>query len=197
MIEPTDRQLAFAFRAGLEAYQASGCDGVAAMRVTLRMLHAHAAAQPAPVADHRDATIARLRRMVGRLRGEVRRARESRTTTAPPVTPDYRESFAFAMPALEMVAQRHQVSVADLRGGNKARYLHRARSEAAYLLRHGLQLSYPEIGLVLGGRDHTTVMSALRGFTARMALDDVLRARVERACAEVRGMADGARAVSA
>lgn len=50
----------------------------------------------------------------------------------------------------------------QLRGVAKHRRLARARQLLAYLLRTMCHLSLIEVGMQLGGRDHTTVIAAIR-----------------------------------
>jgi chromosomal replication initiator protein len=62
---------------------------------------------------------------------------------------------------LEQVADHHSVTVDDLTGPSRLANHVKARHEAAYLLRQ-CSLSYPQIGRILGGRDHTTIMYAVQ-----------------------------------
>ena len=50
----------------------------------------------------------------------------------------------------------------DLRGPRRYGQIVRARFAAAWLLRVLCGLSYPQIGLALGGRDHQTAINAVR-----------------------------------
>lgn len=64
------------------------------------------------------------------------------------------------------VARRFRVSVAELLGPCRDRRLARARQLAALLLRvrptpAGLERSFPRIGEMLGGRDHSTICHAV------------------------------------
>lgn len=61
---------------------------------------------------------------------------------------------------LASVAERTGVPVETLRGKQRTRYVCRARAEAMHLLR-GLGMSMSEIGAMLGGRDHATVIYGL------------------------------------
>ncbi|MBI2103815.1 chromosomal replication initiator protein DnaA [Candidatus Woesebacteria bacterium] len=60
----------------------------------------------------------------------------------------------------------------DLLGARRARPLARPRQIVMYILRTELQLPFEEIGRVIGGRDHTTVMHAVNKIAA-MAANDV------------------------
>ena len=51
----------------------------------------------------------------------------------------------------------------------------RARSVAAYVLRHATSLSYPEVGAMLGGKNHSTMITACRRVEEALAIDGGLR----------------------
>lgn len=55
-----------------------------------------------------------------------------------------------------------------------------ARQLLMYLLYNDTSLSYPAIGELLGGRDHTTVIHGANKIEAELQNDDMLRARVQR-----------------
>ncbi|GGE18310.1 hypothetical protein GCM10011390_41860 [Aureimonas endophytica] len=54
------------------------------------------------------------------------------------------------------------VSVDDLKGPSRKRQIARVRMAAIYWVRRRLQVSYPMIGRVFGGRDHTTVLHSVQ-----------------------------------
>ena len=53
-----------------------------------------------------------------------------------------------------------------------------------YILREDFHMSYPAIGSVFGGRDHTTVIHACEKIKVDLAADDELKNQIE----ELRGM---------
>ncbi len=59
---------------------------------------------------------------------------------------------------LQAVARHFGVSLEDLRGHHRDKKVVVPRQIAMYLLREDARLSLPEIGQMLGGRDHSTVM---------------------------------------
>ncbi|MDO5749599.1 MAG: chromosomal replication initiator protein DnaA [Rothia sp. (in: high G+C Gram-positive bacteria)] len=61
------------------------------------------------------------------------------------------------------------VSLEDVRSKSRTRTLTNARQISMYLLRELTDMSLPRIGQELGGRDHTTVMHAVRKVGAQMA----------------------------
>ena len=79
------------------------------------------------------------------------------------------------------VAAHHGVPVKRLiaHGRNNWDPVSKIRDEAAWLMRRA-ELSYPAIGLSLN-RDHTSMIAAVRRFEKRLAQDELLRARMEKA----------------
>ncbi len=68
-----------------------------------------------------------------------------------PITPDQ---------VLAAVAQFYRVELSDLTGRSRSKEVVLPRQMAMYLLREETGASLPQIGDLLGGRDHTTVMYA-------------------------------------
>lgn len=71
----------------------------------------------------------------------------------------------------DVVAEYYSVSTKDLMGKKRAREIARPRQMAMALIRELTQDSFPEIGQVFGGRDHTTVMHACEKI-AQLRLSD-------------------------
>jgi chromosomal replication initiator protein len=59
---------------------------------------------------------------------------------------------------IAMVAAEWQTTVEALTGKSRTKHIAEPRQVAMYLLRHETNASLPQIGEVLGGRDHTTIM---------------------------------------
>jgi len=72
---------------------------------------------------------------------------------------------------LAAVANVYEISVNDLLGRSRTKGIAEARSLCCYLAKRCTILSYPEIGSVLGGRHHTTIM-ALVDSAGRIARKD-------------------------
>ncbi len=72
---------------------------------------------------------------------------------------------------LHVVADYHGVSVEDLTGPCRSRSIVSARQQACWLLRDRSDLSYSDIGRLLGGRDHTSIIAAVQVAGNRMAED--------------------------
>jgi len=73
------------------------------------------------------------------------------------------------------VADYFKIKVADMYSKKRTRILARPRQMAMYLARELTNLSYPEIGLSFGGRDHTTVLHACAKIEELKASDQTMR----------------------
>ncbi len=70
------------------------------------------------------------------------------------------------------VAQHFNVRVADMHSARRARAVARPRQVAMYLAKQLTARSLPEIGRKFGGRDHTTVMHAVKKIEELQATDN-------------------------
>ena len=78
----------------------------------------------------------------------------------------------FASPSGEIiyrVAQKHGVSIADIKGKSRRHMFVKARQEAAYEIREQRGLSLPQISKMLGDRDHTSILHGIKRHTALLA----------------------------
>lgn len=86
----------------------------------------------------------------------------------PPSAPPPGEAAGSAI--VRMVAEAFHLTTADLKGQNRSGYVVRARSVATKLLFEmtwqdgSRRFSYPQIGALLGGRDHSTIIHSHRMF---------------------------------
>jgi chromosomal replication initiator protein len=76
------------------------------------------------------------------------------------------------------VAASFGVAVDRILGRERSRDVALPRQIAMYLLREEANISLPQIGEVLGGRDHTTVMYACNKVADMLETDDRLRRQV-------------------
>jgi len=76
---------------------------------------------------------------------------------------------------LQAVSKHYDVDIAVLKGRNRSRSVALARHVAMYLLREELHCSLLQIGEILGGRDHTTVIYGCDKVTVGIEEDDQLR----------------------
>jgi len=78
----------------------------------------------------------------------------------------------------QQVAEAFGISRAELVGSSRAATPLRARQVAILLTRETTDLSLPQIGRLYGGRDHSTVLNALRRAEDSLGQDDELARRV-------------------
>jgi chromosomal replication initiator protein len=76
---------------------------------------------------------------------------------------------------MKLVARQYQVSMEDLRSERKNRQLAVPRQLAMYLCRKYTHLSLPDIGILFGGKNHTTVLHAIRRIGKVQATDPMLK----------------------
>ncbi|MEC8088923.1 MAG: chromosomal replication initiator protein DnaA [Pseudomonadota bacterium] len=79
----------------------------------------------------------------------------------------------------KQVAAHYDVRVAEMFSARRARNIARPRQVAMYLATTLTSLSYPEIGRRFGGRDHTTVMHAVRSIEGLINTDDSINEDVQ------------------
>jgi chromosomal replication initiator protein len=79
---------------------------------------------------------------------------------------------------IELVAREWQTTVEALLGRDRSQKIAQPRQVAMYLLRKETDASLPQIGEVLGGRDHTTVMYAIEKIASDIETKTDLRKRV-------------------
>lgn len=73
------------------------------------------------------------------------------------------------------------IAASDLLGKDRSKSIKEARLVACYVARRCTRLSYPELGRAFG-RDHTTVLSAVRRVGVLMARDAWIGAAVAELC---------------
>jgi chromosomal replication initiation ATPase DnaA len=83
----------------------------------------------------------------------------------------------------QWVADKHRVSLAELRGPRRSRYIVCPRHEAMALTMATGRYSYPQVGRFYD-RDHTTVMYAVRAHEARLNGKRLVSARGPRTGAQ-------------
>ena len=85
------------------------------------------------------------------------------------------------------VADHYLLKQADLLSERRTRAVARPRQLAMYLAKSLTTRSYPDIGRRFGGRDHTTVLHAVRRIEALKAEDPVIAADLEAVTRKLRG----------
>ena len=71
---------------------------------------------------------------------------------------------------LKAIAHKHRLRISDLKSACRARHIMPARYEACYEIRRLTLLSLPQIGKILGGRDHSTICRGIREHARRNGL---------------------------
>jgi chromosomal replication initiator protein len=126
---------------------------------------------------------------VRQLHGALTRLIAHASLTARPLSPELvdavipKTSRGSEQTPVEEIQQRVSkafgISRAELVGSTRAATPLGARQVAIYLTRELTDLSLPQIGRLYGGRDHSTVLNAIRRAEARCGEDPNLAARVE------------------
>ncbi|MEM8864777.1 MAG: helix-turn-helix domain-containing protein, partial [Planctomycetota bacterium] len=80
---------------------------------------------------------------------------------------------------LRVVARYHQVPLRVLTSASRKQGVVAARAVAIFLARQLTPLSYAEIGQMLGGRDHTTIMHNYRRIDRELPKDRALQSAVD------------------
>ncbi len=75
---------------------------------------------------------------------------------------------------LKICAEYSRCEVAELIGPKRQQQIIKARHMAMFILRQITDLSYPQIGEFFGGRDHSTVMHAVKKIEVQMVEDTAL-----------------------
>ena len=124
----------------------------------LRRLAASVAARPAPVTVELVSSLLSIKQAAG------------------DVGPNRRVS---PLELLSAVGQYFGLKQSSLRGPKRDRPIARPRQVFMYLCRTELGLTHEDIGSLLGGRDHTTVMHGVETITNELSTNDRLRRAVE------------------
>lgn len=74
----------------------------------------------------------------------------------------------FGRDILVEVAQRHNLTVTELLSRSHKRVIAWPRHEAMWEIRRRTKLSLPQIGKLMGDRDHTTVLHGIKGHERRL-----------------------------
>jgi len=75
-----------------------------------------------------------------------------------------------AQAILKEIAIKHEMTAKDITGQSRKWKYTKARQEAAYEIKKRLNLSLPMVGIILGRRDHTTILHAVRQHAKRYNL---------------------------
>ncbi|WP_423226147.1 chromosomal replication initiator protein DnaA [Candidatus Amarolinea aalborgensis] len=156
------------------------------LETRVAILQARANSQPMPVpADVLMLIAHRVQTNIRELEGAFTRVVAQAQLLHRPITTDLAERIlselapARAKPTSESiltcVCAYYQVERSALLSTSRARSIVWPRHVAMYLLRSELDLSLPQIGRLLGDRDHTTVMHGVEKVTQHLAEDETIR----------------------
>ncbi len=81
---------------------------------------------------------------------------------------------------LRIVAEEFETTVEKIMSTSRSRKVVLPRQVAMFLLREDARYSYPQIGHLFNGRDHTTVMYACEKIAQQYEQDEALRKRIRR-----------------
>lgn len=81
---------------------------------------------------------------------------------------------------LEKTSALFELPVSEIIGPKRDKDIVRPRQIAMYLMHEDIGLSYPKVGLQMGGRDHSTVMHSVRKIERSLELDHELQADLAR-----------------
>ncbi len=135
------------------------------------------------IAEHVQGTFADLEGVINKLQAMVTLVHTPlNQSTVQEILSEWAQAAELPSPArvLQTVAQVFRVRQRDLTGKTRRAPVVRARHAAAYLLHEFLELPFKEIGSLLGGRDHSTVIHGYRTALSLLETDDTFRNRVEK-----------------
>jgi len=81
--------------------------------------------------------------------------------------------------------------VQDLKSPKKQKNISVPRQIAMYLARRYTGASYPEIGEKFGGKDHSTVIHAVKKIESTLGKDPALENAVKALCRRIEGLTGG------
>jgi len=85
---------------------------------------------------------------------------------------------------IQKISEFYSIDESNMYAKTRRREVVKPRQIIMYILREDFHMSYPAIGSVFGGRDHTTVIHACEKIKVDLAADDELKNQIE----ELRGM---------
>jgi chromosomal replication initiator protein len=80
---------------------------------------------------------------------------------------------------IKTVGAKFSIKISDIKSHKKNKNLVLARQVSMFLAREMTSASFPDIGVKIGGRDHSTVIYAHNKMKKSLVMDKTLRATVE------------------
>ncbi len=81
---------------------------------------------------------------------------------------------------IKIVAEHFQIKISDLKSQKRLKNIVLPRQIAMYVSRTNTQLSYPEIGEKFGGKDHSTIIHAIKKIEEKIETDITIKLTVEK-----------------
>ncbi len=88
----------------------------------------------------------------------------------------------------QIIAQNYNVTVEDLKGRKRSNDIAIPRQIAMYICRTYLNESLPKIGSEFGGKDHTTVMHAVKKIKDEIGKDESLHVEIDKIIKQLPGL---------
>ncbi len=159
------------------------------LETRIAILRSKSAACGASVPNEIFALIAsRIQNNIRELEGALNRVLALSQLTHQPLTPEVAETALSSLlpqrskltpdQIVEAVALHFSVEINALQGRSRSRAIARPRQIAMYLIREEIGASLPQIGAILGGRDHTTVLYGCERIADLIEEDTDLRRQV-------------------
>ncbi len=86
----------------------------------------------------------------------------------------------------QQVAEHYQLKIADMNSARRARHIARPRQIAMYLCKQLTTHSFPEIGRRFGGKDHTTILHAVRRVEELQAVEPEIASDIKTLAAAIK-----------
>ena len=87
------------------------------------------------------------------------------------------------------IFKKYEITREDIVGKKRTKEIAAARHIAVYLIRKITDMSLPNIGKIIGGRDHTTVLSSNDLVEKKMRTDELYKYEIENLIKEITGQA--------
>lgn len=100
------------------------------------------------------------------------------------------QSFGGSDDIVDTFARHFGISTQDIIGNSRKAELVDVRHQIAYILREYADMSFPAIGRLLGGRDHTTIMYAYNKFKDNLRHDEEFKERFKTLIKEAEAIKD-------
>jgi len=79
----------------------------------------------------------------------------------------------------KVIAENYQISVSDLKSKKRDKKFVIPRQIAIYIARTITEISYTELGIEFGGKDHSTIMHAYEKVEEQIKIDPSLNSKIE------------------